>query len=151
MGADDMTSTLPVLRRVVSAWVQGVVAVPMSLEFKVADPIAIGLTLGTCSHRLTWHVARSVIAAGLMSGGDADFAGEWAREVLVLRPPGSEAVLMGLRSWPHRWLVTVAAADLQEFLSLSYVACPPGREARLVAAELDMQIDFFLTQGGNPA
>lgn len=137
--------TAPVLRRVISAQVHGVVAVPMSLEYRTADPLAVTITLGSCAHRL---IARSVLTAGLAPVQVADCADEWAASVFVLRLPGTDRVLIGLRSRPHRWVVTVSAAALEEFLAATYLACPAEREAQLVAVELETQCGFFYLSNG---
>ncbi|MGH8572434.1 MAG: SsgA family sporulation/cell division regulator [Gammaproteobacteria bacterium] len=142
-----MTPT--VLRRIVSARISATVTLPLHLEYRLADPVPIRITLGACAHRRSWHVARDVIAGGLM-GGD-EVTDHPSGDVLLLPLPGGE-VLMGLRSWPHGWLVTVPAADLERFLEATLQACPPQREAQIVGAELDVQCGFFyMTQGGNPA
>lgn len=142
--------TAPVLRRVVGAR-YGSVVLPLSLEYRASDPVAIALTVGSCSHRLTWHVARSVIAIGLTAPVSGDRAA-WAGDVLPSRLPGSDLLVIGLRRRPHRWLIAASAAEFGAFLAATYQACPAEQEALAVAKELDMQIGFFnLAQGGNPA
>lgn len=136
--------TGPVLRRLVDARVHGVVKVPMALEYRTADPVAIGITLGNCVHRCSWHVARTVIRDGLAADPYAVYDEcRCAGAVIVSRFPATDVALLVLRTDAVPLPVTVPATDLRCFLAETYRACPPEREAQLVARELDMQIKFF--------
>lgn len=144
-----MTSTLPAITRVLDARLYGVALAPLTLTYRVADPVAVGVALSSCRRRHTWHVARQALAAGLICGdGIVDYVEECAGAVLVSRLPGHDHVLMVLRSALGRWPLTVAAAHLAEFISLTHLLCPRGREQRLIDAELDAHIQLFDTTHG---
>lgn len=145
----------PVLRRVVKARCPGPAVVPLGLEYRTDDPVAVSITAGRCLHRRTWHVARAVLDTALTRGGDiADDNHCRVAEVHVWRLSDTGRVAIVLRSALGRWPVTVAAADLAEFLRVTYHACPSRREAQIVSAALDAHCRQTLNaheEGTNPA
>lgn len=143
-----MTSALGVLRRVITGRCYGYAAVPLGLEYRLCDPVAIRITVGTPDGR-TWHAARALLESGL-DPRRADVPRR-AAAVHFLRFPGGDRVAVVLRSTLGLWPVAVAAADLAEFLAATYRACPLDREAQLVADALDAHCGSFYLQGGNPA
>lgn len=148
-----MDAAVPVLRRVVSARLRGAGVVPLTLGYRVADPLVITLGLGGCRcDQRTWHVARRVVTAALLHGYVGDHASQCASRVQVMRPFGFSLALVGLRDGAKGWLMTVPVVDLAGFAAATYEACPAQREALLLSKELDAHIGLFHAAhgGGNP-
>ena len=131
-----------VITRVIPVQIYGMVPRSLTLRFDPADPVAVELRCQ--DHR--WHVARRRLALGLSPGEEIlGYEDEGAAMVHVSRLPGPCAthVLLIARAKCGRWPMSVSASALIEFLTATYLACPPSRERQLVESALADQLSLF--------
>jgi hypothetical protein len=139
-----------VVESVIDSVLHGGTRVPLYLTYRVADPAAISLSFLSAGGPRRWSVARDALRNGLDVDRVMSYAGEAAAAVQLSTQPGYWYALLILRSPDRvRWPLTVPVAPLSGFIDATYTACPPEREARIVADELAAQCGFLtMTQGG---
>lgn len=108
--------------------------IPATLIYQCDDPLAARLAFPSSAtldgEEVVWTFARDLLAAGLrMPSGEGD---------VLVWPCGRRRTMIELSSPVGVALLQLDTEDVQDFLTRSYTAVPPGEEDRFLDLDADL-------------